>query len=643
MYKINKKMPQSQLTNQLFTALIRNLPRLSVSLAEYEYLYDPASINSGEIDPNVLSAGGFPAVLLKEVLRRVDIQLQQEAQQYVLSDLEFLPEFLKLEKLLDLETNNQFLRTAVLLKDNDESWQEYQRRLEKDLLPDLSAVIKEIAAFSHLKEVEIRAKLLGSVAGWARVNPIWWHHYQLKLVEAFFQAAQSNQDIGPFKSKALQQMVEFVEIFTQESGLLQSVESGQPRVICKVPWESSLGYAAAYVVQRKHPTEETQVWMDIHANTGFYSLIPQDSRTIGWSRRQIREEKPENIVNTKDGKHKIKTSKGELLPLFTVKSASQVIAQAKVYNVEAYFWDHHPLSTVDLDDPCQRWLYLANILNAKLITLSIYQRLELELGWKHRRPQTQLLKRIDLGLKNTFLSKQSLVFKEAGQCSTGGHGVELINLPDHQTSVLQQRVDSYLFARLDDSLENPQPLHGHVRNISIVSSYGKMVNVGFVVKLSDGDKFNSSAYRSYQLAFNYQGRFIFGTHIAGNKILHFDQLAEGGLQPLLSWKQWQDLLKQARLNWMVSTLYLNIFWANNPEQKLKPLFDQELIKANLWPKRGFVFSKKQNNPQLSPKLIQEHQSTLSKKNKKERRTNESPPILPKFSGATTGFSQCFYR
>lgn len=644
-------MNYPQLTDQLYTQLIRNLPRLSVPLAEYEFVYDPQGKQSGEIDPNALSAGGFPTIVLGGALKYIAKQRKQldpkpeleKAAQQVLAQFE--EESFQLDGLtikLAQTAGRIGLSAAELLAQKNK----------------LKAAASEISQ-GHLSLRQALILLVGSPFGLARVKAANWDRYQLQLVADLFKQLENQQPVGPFKVKTLAKIKEFIEIFVETSGLNQPVEPGQPRVICKVPWEASLGYAAAYVLKSRYPQDEAQVWMDLFADTGFYSRLPLETLTLGWSKRQQAavQKLLQQGVNKKDSEQVIRYQPGKQLPVLSYQNSSQetvvaikpdeelaltgikrpedLLALTSVFNMEAYFWDHYSLAKVDLNDPCERWLYLSNLLNAKVSTFYIYESLESVLGWQHRHPSTTVLA---TSLQQFSDGSQPVVLKEAGHCSTGGKEVNLVELPATNTTMLQQQVDSHLFA------VNKEPLHGHVRCITITNSYGKVVNVGFVVKLSDGSKFNSSAYQSYRLFFDSRGRFVYGSQITGNQDKIFEDLATVGLQPLLSWPDWQRLLKQVRQNWLVSTLYLNIFLSNQVERKLAPLFTSGLLSANLWPQQGWGPGNKSPNESNKvwslPSIVNtDNPATLIS----ERRTHERPFTLPTASGTTTGFSQYLHR
>lgn len=567
-------------TNDLQRAL-KQVRKISVPLAEFEYVYDPQWQFDGEIDPNVLSAGGFPVMVLgriaailaaekkatvppQELVKRVDALISQA---YV-----NLPEAVRLRLAQQLQqTVNQLPQDTDWLPMWAERVATVCREIE-NLRPDLS-------------QPQVLNLLSNDVFGFCRVVPEAWAAHRQSLMAEFWQRADEGFSIGPFENRFLRQVQQFLRAFVRVSGLAQAGQTvfSEPVNIFKVTWEAELGYAAAWLLRQQNPQLQVQVQLDLLVNTGLVSLVPLKTIMIGFSKRQKRHVQrvvqADRAVDHFDAlSGELSLENGERIRLFGVYPVAACVSS--VMNADAFTWNYAPTAQLNWHNPCERWLFLANLLNAKAATTSIYHAMEEKLGCDHRQPPTEIIS--NLMANASVWGDGTIVIKEGGHCSAGGQEVRQVKLPKVQVAVLQRQVPSLLFQR------EGRALHGHVRCVAILDAQATVQHLGFVIKLSTKDNANSSAYLSYRLLFDSRGRFLDGSFVSGSEVKAFGSLAEAGLQWLLTPVERRRLFQASYRNWLISMLYLNEFLSQNPAAKVQAFVEHGIVEPSFWPKNGVV-------------------------------------------------------
>ena len=606
---------------QDLTRALRQVTLISVPLAEFEYLYDPQWKVDGEIDPNVMSAGGFPVVVLRRILDLLAesrcIQWKPEQADDSVKELatHLRQTFSGLSFELSLTLAQRLLHLLSALENEPVT---LKNETVSSFLRQLILVYQEIKTVRpDLNTIEFLEQITVNMATLSRVCPEIWLKWRKSLVAELWNVTQTGEAIVPFRNDILKSVWTFLEYFVESSGLQTALTNDSvsiPVTIFKVEWEADLGYAAAWLLQRLRPELNVQVKLDLFINTGFVSEIPLAALEVVLSKRQKRQlsrllqnpqltqgdEKISLNSQNDTSEARIEWNHDQKKSFLVLNSDGQLVLPtvsptqecfSTIYNADAFAWNYSQVSELNFADLSQRYLYLANILNAKAATLAIYETMEEKLGCGHRHPPSQIVP-----LSNNVSSiwqKSAFVLKEGGRCSAGGRDVDLLETRQFQVAVLQSQVESHLWKY------QGRELHGHIRCVSILNPQGKICRVGFVVKLSTKEKENSSAYLSFRLFFDPQGQFIYGSEVTPQGIHYFSDLSAYGLEPILTIKELQNLFKAVYRNWLVSMLYLNEFWSSEPGAKIAWLVAQ-----------GYVLPSFAKNVTFLPQKRNRHTLTL---------------------------------
>lgn len=558
---------------------LKSLKNIRVPLAEFEYLYDPEGINEGQIDPNALSAGGFPFYLTSGVLSPTYESLTKPKN---LKDSEI--NLYLAQKLSECFSEKFGLSGEKLTAALETATSQFQKilcyKIDKDLV-DLLVV--ELNCFDTEVSIEgptgeILAKIFENEFTLSFLNSAFWIRHRLNVIDTAYTS----------KPNEMQEIDAFVDSYLNGMGLLNPKYETEPSVLSdyKVFWESDLGYLIKYKLEKIYPKLTVNVWIDLHVKTGLFSLSPLKAFTSLLSKskqshvyelvRNFTVEETDNIYILKNksenfpeieyyrntGKAFCRFGENSVLELKDTKHTLQTITPE--YNQYAYLFDTYPTDKIDFTKKCDQLMYLSSLLNAKSALFKIYELMETEQPFVVRRPYTKTCDESTIGYEHTWnmFTDGKIVIKEGGKCSTGGTEVQILTktkvgeniYSPYVKTVVQSYVPSYIFKL------NGTPVHGHCRKLSVLDAKGAPVHLGFVFKLSykPNDQ-NSSAFVTIPMFFDEGGGFVLG-QFTGKNDESFTKMASVGLQLNVTEDEFQNLLRKVKDNWLISIYFLNKYF-----------------------------------------------------------------------------------
>lgn len=543
-----------------YRARLKMLPECFVSHAEMEYLYDPTGKNSGVIDPNALSAGGFPFVF-RIVLEQIKLEnhlTESELARLRDSVRVAFPRLAKSEQLLLIEIMANTLR---------------EMGVSGNLILFSSAVIRKASILNtrYTKDYFKRLKaLFASMYGVTWILPQLWKDYRLKKVKQFIAIAEAGKSVKFFNKQVVKQIYEYMEAFVAVLGEIK----GPTYMTYDVEWESDMSYYIAAKLEARKIA--TTVLIDLHANSALYSEVPLQAICAPYG-SSVYKEVYQVLVNPEESKrngNSVFIKRGEVTIEVSYKAKKLIIGSQKeidlngfvVTTVEsvtnefkqyAYLWEHFDRAFFQRSNDSHRKMYLSNLLNAKSAFFTILEAQESAFGERIAHPLTMFVVKRKGDFALTAMSEKVAV-KEGGWCSTGGKQVDVLDKHEvtefvskcmYEGIVVQSYVPSILFTHYGT------PMHGHIRKASIVKRGGEVVDAGYVLKLIEQEKGNSSGYRSHMLYFDESGKFTFGKEIGGNSAL-YTRLEQVGLLPNVDFAK---LFVEVKSEWSKAMYGVNKF------------------------------------------------------------------------------------
>lgn len=584
----------------LFERKTKSLDEYPIHLAEFEHLYDKNEALRGHIDPNALSAGGFPFIL-----RRVLIQLYADLRNIEptvdVSDIPYVKEISEIlisdfeieEKIANELTSNllNLYRVMLLNNINETDYRQLVRsvRLVATKL-DCSKTIKD--------RNKALTKILSTETGLAYLNPKFWIKHRINLIEELYKRSLSGQNIGTFSNEFLKNLIKYIEAYTDAIYLPDQHIINQTKQFNSydVEWESDLGYAAKRIIEMKCPGVTVNVYCDLHSNTGIVSLIPLNALTAPFGGKKADEiyrllisgkvksegkqlsiilphkKYPYIEMKTGDNSCSIHFSRDNIANLQGCNRLTDVISES--FNQFAYLYEHFPNSELNLQNNSHKKMYLSSVLNAKAALFEIYNHSDVEISYPSTFIDTDKINPVSYA---KFLNEGKLVVKEGGWCSTGGSQVDIYVKEDlsgiddrYLTNVVQPYVPSYLIKH------KGIPLHTHVRKISVISNLGRIVHAGYITKSSHVNRTNSSAFKTIVLVFDEEKRFIFGVFV-GRESITFHNLVEADIEISLGKEDFHDFLEEVKTNWCRAMYVLNRYCAGDISTRFNKMVDQGII------------------------------------------------------------------
>lgn len=583
---------------------IQQVRHIRVPLAEFEYLYDPEWKHDGEIDPNVLSAGGFPVVVLRRILDTLAQQRQSNKHTFSSEVLEEMARDLRgsFPSLSRKESQRIILQGATYLSRLRLS-ENVGHQLLRKWVNNLGETVETIhVARPDLKPEEILGELTQTQLGICRVVPEFWLIWRKSLFAEFWTKTQAGESIDNFSNTFLRDVQKFLTYYLDATQLIRDAKNlsqGETINIFKVEWEADLGYALAWIIEQEAPQVTVNVNLDLFVNTGFVSTIPVAAYEIALSKRQksalkrllqsaqYGEDQEQCSLVSRDSYSRafLNWNPQKGAGLWFENNVSLMLPGVipvrerllGVCNPDAFCWNYARTKKVHFAVPSESYLLLANIMNAKAATLAIYEEMEKRLECGHQHPPSKIITDFEMFGDRQLLKSDNLVIKEGGRCSAGGNDVELVQTRQYKVAVLQRPVASKLFCF------EQKNLHGHVRCLSVLNSRGKVHHLGFVIKLSTKASENSSAYLSFRLLFDSKGNFMYGSQVVSQDVIYFTDLRLYGLQWILDKKEQKKLFEASFRNWLVSMLYLNEFWSDHPQERIEQLNKKGLFESGVLP------------------------------------------------------------
>ncbi len=591
-------------TDEALEEKIKELKDINVHLAEFEYLYDPNGVNSGQIDPNVLSAGGFPVAILRVIF---DLILQDQLSSKYIEHAHF-------ERQLEATLKDNFSLTAIEIAELAKNiatkiaayfcntWEESKTNL----------ILKELKSFKKngLDRVDLNLfksdkvlleRLFEDKYGLGFLNSQLWLKHKVSLVNKLYEKIESGESVGPFNGAYLKNLASFIENYIDALKLTNPPEKTK-FADYKVEWESDLGYILKYQIEKKYPNYSVDVFCDLFTKSELFSLIPLKSHTLFLSKgkfKLIYDLLHKNLKIDTDHSLTLKSAENQFPYIQFMKNSGKTYCHfseslvveikdtwntqttlTENYNQYAYLYDSYPKSKIDINKASDRKMFLSSFLNAKASIFKIYEEMEENYGLKVERPKTLLTNQKDIKITQVqdLIMNNKLVIKEGGYCSTGGSEVEVIDIDSQQasintpyiTTVIQTYVPSNIF-----SLDN-MDMHAHIRNVSVLNSKGECVHLGFVSKASFQGKGNSSAYRTIVLAFDNYGNFTHGIYHNPNPE-YFYKLEDHNITLNMTDKEFKNLLSKVRNNWLLAMFYTNKYFENDFKDKTNILVNNKVV------------------------------------------------------------------
>jgi hypothetical protein len=434
-----------------------------------------------------------------------------------------------------------------------------------------AGILNELYTKDYFKRLKA---LFSTVHGISWVLPVLWKEYRQRKVRQFIKIAEEGKSIKFFNRTVVRQVYNYMESFVAVLGNVKSLHY----TTYDVEWESDMSYYIA--VRFEARGIDTKVLIDLHSNTALFAEVPLPAICAPYGSNVHKEVyqaliSPENNVRKSgsvflkkgevtievNGKAKTLTvGEGKKVPLedFVVTANESYSTDFKQY---AYLWEHFDQAFFQYTNESHRKMYLSNLLNAKNAFFSIIEAGEREIGERVAHPKTILVSRREKALDLGDFSER-VVVKEGGWCSTGGKQVEVVSKGEIEKVVRDCNYEGITLQNYTASIFftlNGTPMHGHIRNASIIKRNGEIVDAGFVLKLIEQEKCNSSGYRSHMLYFDESGKFVFGQGIGGGTE-PYTRLEQVGLIPTVNL---QEIFREVRTEWEKAMYGVNKFVCEN--------------------------------------------------------------------------------
>lgn len=576
--------------SQLKSYDLKSLKRCEISHAEIEYLWDTKKGKRGAIDPNALSAGGFP-VVFRTVLEHVDVSESIKSSEYRGMVLQAIKEsFPLLEKKLSeelAETNVQALEKMGIV--DRELIEIYSKQL-KIVSPHLNQLYRN-EYFSRLKA------LLSTEYGISWVYPKLWQVYRTKKIEKVIDLEARGKSIGPFSYNSMKEIVDYLDHL-----LKTLLPIPQKRyVMFDVEWESDTSYYIAYKLQLLGIHAE--VFSDLHSNCGIFAEIPLRALLAPYGKSGYREvykllvsqgnsdSSSKREVSYSNGKSVVKYTHNKGVEIELPNKVNVLImAKCKAANTfqehsfkqYAYLWEWFPKDAFHFDVYDQRKMYYSSLFNAKSCFFEVLNFGERKYSILIQKPKTVILSQKELS--QIDLPTLEITIKDGGWCSTGGKHVHRVKSKDLEKIVKEVKYSGYVIQENTPSVlftkRGNKNMHGHVRKTSIIDKEGNVVHAGFVFKLVEESRGNSSGFLSYVLYYNESCEFVFAKEV-GTETRIFYSLKEAELVPLYNLEK---LLKEVRNEWEKCMYVLNKFVSEEDV----PTFVARLVKDGKLSKRYLI-------------------------------------------------------
>jgi len=542
---------------------LRSLQECFISHAEIEYLWDPQGNDTGFIDPNALSAGGFPFVF-RTILDQIavdDTHLSISAKSAVKEAIKAAFPSLAEKEILEL--------LAVIINSLQQIGATEDRVVDEFCIK--LRIKGPLLTSLYTKDYFSRLRILFA----SEYGIVWcynqlWKRYKLLKVTKFKEIVVKRQGISFFPKEVVMRVYEYMEAFLSTLGRVAS----PTYTTYDVEWESDMSYYIAESLEKQGIA--VTVLSDLHANTGLFSEIPLKALVAPYGNTQYRDiySMLLNPVESSFSQSRV-YFKGNSTTLIATPEKKHILINGKLgidlrenvflthetasenFKQYAYLWEHFDKSQYNVANESHKKMYLSSLLNAKSAFFELLQQQEQQEGFLIARPKSIVFSR-DTQPTSFDGFAQWVTIKEGSWCSTGGKHVHrkpcdelqsFLSNVDYQGIVVQNYVPSILF------YQQGQPLHGHVRKASMIKRNGEVVHAGFIIKLIAIEKGNSSGYKSHMLYFDESGNFVFGKDI-GDKSVHYTNLSQANLEPAVDFSR---VFLHAKQEWLKAMYALNKF------------------------------------------------------------------------------------
>lgn len=578
------------------TENLKLLDNIDVFLAEFEYLWDPKQKDSGHIDPNILSAGGFPFILHSILTEIYDDSVLGSIYEPSKLEIGKLKEKI-LNILKDFRSDigeNDLLDIAKDLAKN--YLKIFCNKLYEEDFIEFRKAVQSWYKEKWSGEWEALVKVTDDVINLSFYNHQIWVNHKMRLIDIMVEISKREEVTINFGDKYLKEVLRFGRYYMSNLNISE-LSSNAEFPDFYVSWEANLGYLLKFMADSSTPNYT--VYNDLHSNSGLFSLVPLEVLTSELSNKKGKALYSLLVHGEKryvDGKYIIKKSKDDYprlehynqecifyyssntkLTIKGVQSASDILEQNKNFNQYAYTYEYFDKERFDVDNRFHRFMYLSSCLNAKSSWYRIYEEMEKKHKKHLAHPQTKINPPLN-NLVNEDESVQDIIVKEGGWCSTGGQKVfktkknEVAKYLDYDLvcPIVQTFVPSPIFRSADEEI------HGHIRKISILNNKGDILHLGYVVKLNNKDNINSSAFKSIALIYDEDGGFIQGQFI-GSDMKTFYRLEDGDLRLNMSSDQWKKLLDDVKDSWIRAMYYINDYCLGDFRERFNSMVSEGIL------------------------------------------------------------------
>lgn len=584
--------------------LLKKIETIYVPLAEFEYLYDPNIKNEGQIDPNALSAGGFPSFILGSIMDHIyNKRVLHPASCYIGNDTKNYLEKSLIETFGKRINSNHFgdliLRSLNKYITDDIDFN-FVKKLIIDLKDAYSLAVSSKIDPSLENPSSFLTKVFQNEQTISFLGESYWVAHRMNLVADFYKIKNSGRGIGPFSNNLLRDVDQFLTHFTEASGFFDSkiIDFSQPFNSYSVYWSSYLSYFIKYKLNERFPELQTNVWLDVHANTGVVSLKPSQTYVSIFSKkkaevfyqlvRSLKLKKIADKVKKADKKYPTITKGKQCFRLtFNAKQELDLVGIKLVEDTltdnihqEAYLLNFFPKSKLKIDNYFHQEVVLSSLLNAKAALFEIYRDESKKHHLQIRSPFTLTFNKKLPGPKlvTSKIKTDFVVVKEGGRCSTGGEEVDIVSkkllkiadLRKYITTVVQDFVPSQIFSI------NGKPVHSHLRRIAVLTKEKNVFSLGYIFKIAFRKNLNSSSFVTISVYYDNDYNFVIGK-FSGSKSTEFYDMKKNGLKLNLNKSQFIDFIKRSCKDWELSIFYLNDYFQRNFKGRVNRLVDEGFV------------------------------------------------------------------